>query len=475
MGIAARCLHGAGLCVIPLPTNDHRPYFLRHTSLAIVSTLLISIKIATVGLIALTPAQADLSTITAGRIVQLTNAQRAKAGLNELTTSSLLTTAALQKAQHMLDEDYFAHISPSGVTPWFWMSKVGYTYQVAGENLAIDFIEAEDVVTAWLASPSHKANMLHPDYLETGVGVLTGEFQGGTSTVVVHMFGRPAGAQVASQATTPTPSPTPASTQQPTAIPTASPLPSPAAPTPQPPRVPRIALGSDQSTVQTELAVSIEGDAGSTAHLLVNSQLRASIDIPADGSIQYTVDVSNISDGNLIVRVYASNDTGSQSDLSEPMIITKDTVGPQIAKEELAFLLGPAPDRAIGAVRLPAGSFSGIRIVLPTGTITSDAAASWITLPAPEEAFDIHVLDEVGNETIISGISLKPQFADRGVQEVQVPARFNLFSRRVITTVLVALFILLTLAIFIRIRIQHAGLITHTSLVILLAAALLLL
>ncbi|MEO6078021.1 MAG: CAP domain-containing protein, partial [Candidatus Andersenbacteria bacterium] len=59
------------------------------------------------------------------------------------------------------------------------------------ENLAIDFTQAEDVVSAWLASPKHKENMLRADYTETGVAVLSGEFKGATSIIVVHMFGKP--------------------------------------------------------------------------------------------------------------------------------------------------------------------------------------------------------------------------------------------------------------------------------------------
>ena len=117
----------------------------------------------------------------------------------------------------MLANQYFAHISPSGVTPWFWMKKSAYSYSVAGENLAIDFVDAEDVVTAWFNSPTHKANMLSKEYTETGVAVVSGSFQGGTSIIVVHMFGlpqnsAPAVAQATPTPTKPNPSPTPVPT-----------------------------------------------------------------------------------------------------------------------------------------------------------------------------------------------------------------------------------------------------------------------
>lgn len=265
MSIAARSLHGIGVCVIPSPYNDHRPFALRHRPLAFVSAFLVLMKLAAIGVIGLTPAPAELSTITVDRIVQLTNAERTKAGLKPLAVNTKLAAAAKNKGNHMLKEDYFAHISPSGVTPWFWMAQQNYNYQVAGENLAIDFVEAEDVVAAWIASPSHKANMLHKDYTETGIGVVSGEFQGGTSVIVVHMFGKPSGAQVAAEIikTTPTPigspqpaaeaaTPVPAAAATPVSTPTplgspkplaeaASPLPSPSpspSPTPSPTPLP---------------------------------------------------------------------------------------------------------------------------------------------------------------------------------------------------------------------------------------------
>src|SRR5258708_5573544 len=162
-----RSLHHAKVCFIPHPTNNHHPLALRHRSLTAISILLIIAKILAISIIALTPSEATLSTITTNRIIQLTNIEREHQGLKALVTTSALTHAAELKAQDMLKNQYFAHISPTGVTPWHWMEQSGYTYEVAGENLAIDFTQAEDVVSAWLASPTHKANMLRPDYTET--------------------------------------------------------------------------------------------------------------------------------------------------------------------------------------------------------------------------------------------------------------------------------------------------------------------
>lgn len=213
----ARGLHHAKVCFIPHPDNNHHPLALRHKSLTAISLLIITAKIAAISIIALTPSEATLSTITTNRIIQLTNAEREKVGLKDLATNSALAHAAELKAQDMFKYQYFAHFSPTGVSPWHWMEQSGYTYEVAGENLAIDFTQAEDVVAGWLASPKHKENMLRPDYTETGVAVESGNFNGSTSIIVVHMFGKPLAGPA-------TPSPSPAG-ESPTPIPTVAPTP----------------------------------------------------------------------------------------------------------------------------------------------------------------------------------------------------------------------------------------------------------
>src|SRR3989344_2958680 len=130
MGVAAQYIHGARVCIIPRPENNWRPLALRHRPLALVSTLLLIAKTLALGLVSLMPVPAELSTITTARIVQLTNAERAEAGLPALTLNAALSAAAAAKAKDMLEHDYFAHISPAGVTPWFWIHNAQYSYQL---------------------------------------------------------------------------------------------------------------------------------------------------------------------------------------------------------------------------------------------------------------------------------------------------------------------------------------------------------
>lgn len=124
-----------------------------------------------------------------GEIVQLTNAQRSKLGLAPLTFNRQLSAAAAAKAEDMLANDYWAHNSPAGKTPWNFITTAGYNYIFAGENLARDFSDASGVVGAWMQSPSHRANLLDGNFRDIGVAVVRGELNGREGTLVVQMFG----------------------------------------------------------------------------------------------------------------------------------------------------------------------------------------------------------------------------------------------------------------------------------------------
>lgn len=124
-----------------------------------------------------------------GEIVKETNEARLTEGLPALATSSKLTIAAQLKANHMATNRYFGHWSPDGKTPWDFITMAGYDYYTAGENLAIHFMETEDMVKAWLNSPTHRANLLNPSFKETGIGIAYGESDGEKGWVVVQMFG----------------------------------------------------------------------------------------------------------------------------------------------------------------------------------------------------------------------------------------------------------------------------------------------
>jgi len=77
--------------------------------------------------------------LTKSSLVDLTNRNRATFNLPPLKESPQLDAAAYLKALDMEKNGYFAHTSPTGITPWYWFDQVGYNYRYAGENLAIGF------------------------------------------------------------------------------------------------------------------------------------------------------------------------------------------------------------------------------------------------------------------------------------------------------------------------------------------------
>lgn len=130
------------------------------------------------------------SDITVDTVINLVNKARTATNVVILKKNDLLQKAAEKKAQDMIDNNYFAHISPQGKSPWDWINQSGYDYRYAGENLAINFTNAKDEQQAWMDSESHRKNILNSDYEDTGVAVKQGVIDGHETIVVVQMFGK---------------------------------------------------------------------------------------------------------------------------------------------------------------------------------------------------------------------------------------------------------------------------------------------
>jgi len=142
------------------------------------------------------------SEITYQKVLDQTNNERKNAGLEPLQYNTVLTQSAQKKADDMFKNNYWAHSSPEGKTPWTFFDAVGYKYSVAGENLAKDFYDTDSLVKAWMNSPTHKANIIHPKYKEIGIAVVNGTLGGIKTTLVVQHFGTPLVAQAAPKTTT---------------------------------------------------------------------------------------------------------------------------------------------------------------------------------------------------------------------------------------------------------------------------------
>ncbi len=134
------------------------------------------------------------SDITPENVAYLINSKRTYYGLEPLKVDPNLDTAAEAKSADMISRDYFDHFA-FGLAPWDFMKNAHYNYLYAGENLAMNFQTSEGMVSAWMNSPFHRANILNPDYTDMGIGVVKGAYtengQTGETVMVTNMFGRP--------------------------------------------------------------------------------------------------------------------------------------------------------------------------------------------------------------------------------------------------------------------------------------------
>jgi hypothetical protein len=177
---------------IPHEENDYKPHFLQEASVAVTALIVVALFLASFIHVALIVSDKDfLAAILPGVLVDLTNEERQDNNLGYLQRNPLLDLAAQQKARHMAENSYFAHNSPDGLTPWYWFYQTGYQFQAAGENLAVNFSDSDQVVRAWMESPGHRANILNGGFTEIGMAMAEGEYNGKRTIFVVQLFGTP--------------------------------------------------------------------------------------------------------------------------------------------------------------------------------------------------------------------------------------------------------------------------------------------
>jgi uncharacterized YkwD family protein len=123
-----------------------------------------------------TPTQQQQAQVPAGisqyaqQVIELTNKERARAGLPALKADAQLSAVAQKKSQDMQQNHYFSHTSPTYGSPFDMMRDFGITYKTAGENIAQGQRTPQEVVTAWMNSPGHRANILNKQFTHIGVG-----------------------------------------------------------------------------------------------------------------------------------------------------------------------------------------------------------------------------------------------------------------------------------------------------------------
>lgn len=175
---------------IPHHSNNHHAKILHPGSLAVIVAFFLFAQLVLSFFAIAKPAVLGFaSDIRAERILELVNQKRTEKGLKPLVFNSKLNEVAQRKAGDMFAFNYWAHTSPSGKDPWSFFKEVGYDYSFAGENLARDFMDSDSVVNAWMNSPSHRDNLLNPNYQEMGLAIVNGTLNGVETTLVVQSFG----------------------------------------------------------------------------------------------------------------------------------------------------------------------------------------------------------------------------------------------------------------------------------------------
>lgn len=106
----------------------------------------------------------------AQQVLTLVNRERAANGLSALRLDDTLSRYAAVKSQDMHDNGYFSHTSPTYGSPFDMMKSFGITYNYAGENIAMGYSSPEAVMTAWMNSAGHRANILSANFTTLGVG-----------------------------------------------------------------------------------------------------------------------------------------------------------------------------------------------------------------------------------------------------------------------------------------------------------------
>lgn len=106
----------------------------------------------------------------AQQVLTLVNRERAANGLSVLRLDDTLSRYAAVKSQDMHDNGYFSHTSPTYGSPFDMMNFFGITYNYAGENIAMGYSSPDAVMTAWMNSAGHRANILSANFTTLGVG-----------------------------------------------------------------------------------------------------------------------------------------------------------------------------------------------------------------------------------------------------------------------------------------------------------------
>jgi len=176
---------------IPHEKNNHRAKIIHNSSLATILSLFLILNFAWYSISLVRPDILGVSySISENELLVLVNNERAARGLAPFTLNPQLSDAARRKAADMIEKNYWAHFAPDGLTsPWGFIRAAGYNYIHAGENLARGFTDSDSTVRAWMASETHRENILAGKYNDVGFAIVPGTLTGEETVLIVEMFG----------------------------------------------------------------------------------------------------------------------------------------------------------------------------------------------------------------------------------------------------------------------------------------------
>lgn len=175
---------------IPHSGNNHRAKLLHNSTISVLLVCLLLLNFLGSFMKHSTPEVLGISyNISETELITMTNKVRQGNNLPPLVLDTRLSQAAALKANNMIANNYWAHFAPDGTTPWSFIKNSGYNYLYAGENLAKGFTNSQEVINAWMDSPTHKDNILSTKYNDIGFAILEGHLLGEDTVLIVQLFG----------------------------------------------------------------------------------------------------------------------------------------------------------------------------------------------------------------------------------------------------------------------------------------------
>ncbi|MFC1662862.1 CAP domain-containing protein [Patescibacteria group bacterium] len=436
---------------IPHEGNNYHPHSIRRPSLRIYSAILIFSKIfLAVFLFLLYPSPAQFSSLSTSNIVSLTNSSRAEANLGALSVSSQLTSAAEAKANDMLARDYFAHTTPDGKPFYKWVQEAGYSYSLSGENLALDFSSAESAHNALMASTSHRDNILNPKFKNIGLAVVSGDFNGRDTFVLVELFGNPY------QEPVPEPEPEPVPEPEPEPVPTEI---------TQVPEAPQLA-----AKFVSQSDDSIDVILGQEAAFVINYQNVGELEWTNDGEKRIDVNLADPADRTSLFIHQDWLNASQPTSLIEESVVTDDTGTfrlPLQAPEILGTFSESFSLVDNSKSQIEGGQFTiPVRVHNPILTITRSLAS---TVEFQNEPVLLYSAEEL-NRLLSTNSELQ---TGQVLASEDSPQQAINIANTIFWAIFIFLVIVLVFNLLVEVRVQHSHAIFHTVLVLIMAGLML--